>query len=298
MKLDALNAQFAITDAVQIVEGSGGLPSVLINNKLGRAQIYLHGAHVTHFQPVGHLPLLWLSETARFNPPGAIRGGVPLCWPWFGSPDTRPGQQSHGFARNQTWDLVETAAVNDGEHHIVMELADSPDSLALWPFRFRLTMTIVVSDRLTLSLRQTNTHDTDIEVAGALHSYFAVADIGNTQIEGLSGGEYLDYVDERRRKTQNGNITIAQEVDRIYTDTTSDVVIHDSGNDRSIRVEKKGSRTTVVWNPWVEKTKLLVDCTDDAYKEMLCVESVNTLSDSITLAPGDSHCLEQTISVY
>lgn len=294
--IQQLHEQFGIDASISVVDGQGGLPKVCLNNAAGRAEVYLHGAHVTHYQPVHQLPVLWMSEMARFDPPAAIRGGVPVCWPWFGSPDSHKGLPSHGFARNQAWQLIDSKQIDESAHAVTLALTPSQDNAALWPYAFQVELTVTLADTLTLSLVQTNLHAEPVEVAGALHSYFAVGDISQTRIHGLDGIDYLDYVDERQLKPQRGDIRIDQEVDRIYTNTRSDVVIEDQANHRRIRVAKQGSATTVVWNPWQEKTRALVDCVDDAYRRMVCVESVNTLDDSVTLNHGETHQLSQVIS--
>lgn len=271
-----------ISGRVEMRTGNGHLPKLVLTAARSTAEIYLHGAHVTHFQKQNERPLLFMSAQSLFASDKPIRGGVPLIFPWFGP---RTGAAAHGFIRTAAWSLVESS-VTDNETSVTLELAQAADS-AEWPAH-RLRYRVIAGETLRLELETANTSLTrELNYEECLHTYFAIGDIHATRITGLQGVRYLDKVDHFTEKTETApEIAITGETDRVYLNTTSSVTITDPAWRRQIVVEKSGSNSTVVWNPWIAKAKAMADFGDDEYPQMLCVESGNVDRNRLTLAPG------------
>ncbi|HEY1719050.1 MAG TPA: D-hexose-6-phosphate mutarotase [Verrucomicrobiae bacterium] len=286
--------QFEIPRHIALASGNGGLPKIIVTTKTSTAEIYLHGAHVTHFQKNGEPPLLFLSRKSYCAPGKPIRGGVPVILPWFGN---RDGEPAHGFARIAEWELVKTSAAPDGAVTLRFALPEIPGRDA-WK-NLRVEFVVTVSDTLTMELIATNDGcDEALEIENCLHTYFHVGDIGAVSIDGLRGAHYLDNAagGNGELKIQSESpLRIAKETNRLYLDTTSVVEIRDENLKRAIRVEKSGSNSTVVWNPWT--TQKLPDDFDPAeHKHMVCVESGNVKQNKISLAPGATSTLEVVLS--
>ncbi|MDH3219772.1 MAG: D-hexose-6-phosphate mutarotase [Gammaproteobacteria bacterium] len=294
--IEILNNQFGLEGHLTFRRGNGGLVKAVIANAHAAAEVYLHGAHVTHYQPVETGPVLWISDSAVFAAGKAIRGGVPVCWPWFGVHATNPEFPQHGFARVSEWSVVATASGTDGTTSISLVL-EGDGSLDLWPHPFRLCLAVTVGKALTLSLTARNNADVALEFGAALHSYFRVGDRDSIRISGLDGCDYLDKPDNFVSKRQHGDILLDGEVDRVYIETTADCRIHDPVLARRIIVGKSGSRSTVVWNPGLAGALQIPDFDDDGYRRMVCVESANAASDTRLLEPRQSHNLVQRITV-
>jgi D-hexose-6-phosphate mutarotase len=264
--------------------GGGGLPKINITTGRSTAEIYLHGAQVTGFQKNGEPPLLFLSRLSQFAADQAIRGGVPVCFPWFGR---REGNAAHGFARTTEWDLVETAAPPDGGVTVRFRLP-STAAPAAWP-AFRAELIVVVTDQLAMELIATNeSADRNFDFENCLHTYFAVGDIRDVSIAGLKGAPFDDFTagaGGTRRVENDSVLRITQEINRVYPDATGPVEIRGENFKRTIRVEKFNSHSTVVWNPWT--TQKLSDDFDPAeHRQMICVESGNVKQNKISLPPG------------
>jgi D-hexose-6-phosphate mutarotase len=283
-----------IPGRVAIVNGNGGLPKVVATAKAGAAEIYLHGAHVTHFQKNGEPPLLFISARSHFAAGQPIRGGVPICFPWFGN---RDGEPSHGFARITEWQLVKTSAMPDGTVTLQFALPAIPGREA-WK-NLRTDFVVTVADTLTMELVAANDScDRKLEIENCLHTYFHVSDIGAVSLTGLQGAAFLDFAagdTGTRKPAENFPIKIQRETNRTYVDTASTVEIHDEKFRRAIRVGKSGSSSTVVWSPWT--TQKLPDDFDPAeHKHMVCVESGNVKQNKISLAPGQTASLKVILS--
>ena len=297
MTLNTLNGQYGIPGEVHFTAGEGGFAKAVISNRHATAEIYLHGATVTAFQPRGKAPVLWLSPQAVFKPGKAIRGGIPVCWPWFGPHPTDNTKPQHGFARTAQWSAVSTATLPDDTTEIRFHLGADEQTRLIWPHSFRLELTVVVGINLRVALRTQNTGNDPVKVGCALHSYFHTGDVRLVEISGLDGRDYVDQPDGNRMKRQAGSVRIDQEVDRIYLDTEDECVIQDAALERSIRVAKAGSKSTVVWNPWIAKAKALADFPDDGCLGMVCVETTNAAKDARILAGGASTEIVQVISI-
>jgi glucose-6-phosphate 1-epimerase len=291
-EIEALR-RFEIPGRVSIIEGNGELPKVEVTSKAASAEVYLHGAHVTDFQINSHPPLLFMSQCSRFARHQPIRGGVPIILPWFGP---REGEPAHGFARLTDWVLHETSALPDGGATLRFSLPETSAG-GMWP-PFTAYYVVTLTDRLALELIVTNgSRDRSFVFENCLHTYFHVGDITQTSVVGLKGAGYLDKVENYTPKTEVADeIQFSSEVDRTYLDTTSAVEIHDPVLHRKILVEKSGSNSTVVWNPWIAKSQQMPDFGEDEYQQMVCVESGNVGRNKITLAPGHSSVLRVVLS--
>jgi len=278
---------------VTFLDGQGELPMLEISTPWSLAEVYLHGAHVTRFKKKEEPPLLFLSHCSRFAAGEPIRGGVPVIFPWFGP---REGLRQHGFARVLTWELKEFAPAADGSVSVRFRLPDCPEASAFPPFTADYIVT--VNQALTLQLIVTNrSTDAELTFENCLHSYFEVGDVTAISIRGLQGLTYLDTVGGAVEKTETGEVVrIASEVDRVYRNSTGPIEIVDPRLGRTIRVEKRGSASTVVWNPWIAKSRQMPDFGDEEYEQMICVESGNVASNSITLPPGGSSTLMVKLS--
>ncbi len=282
--------RYEIQGRVAIASGNGGLPKVLVSTNASTAEIYLHGAHVTGFQKNGEPPLIFMSRKSWFAPGKAIRGGVPVIIPWFGN---RDGEPSHGFARIAEWQLVKTSAATDGT--VILQFA-LPEILGREAWNnLRTEFVVRVADTLTMELIAANDScDETLEIESCLHTYFHVGDIGAVSITGLQGALYVDNAGDGGGALKTGVeriLHITKETNRLYQDTTGPVEIHDEKLKRTIRVEKSGSNSTVVWNPWT--TQKLPDDFDLAeHKNMVCVESGNVKRNKFSLAPGETTVLK------
>lgn len=297
-ELDDLNARFALSDQLRFHAHADGVLLAEIRNSHATAQIALQGAQVLTYQPNGAAPVLWLSTQARCLPGKTIRGGIPVCWPWFGPHPDDAGKPAHGYVRAAPWEVrrsTTTAAATE----LVLGLPMHPEYLALSPHAAALDVELAVSvgAQLRVSLTTRNTGTSSIPLSQALHTYFNVSDIAAVRVLGLEGCEYIDKVEGGPRKTQQGAISIGGEVDRIYLRTDADSVIDDPGLNRRIRIAHEGSRSTVVWNPWIEKAAKMGDLGPDGYRHMLCVENTNAVDDARQLTPGVAHTLTAIIGV-
>jgi len=268
--------------------GIGNLPRLVIQNNLGRAHIYLHGATVTHFEPVGERPVIFVSRQAVYEHGKPIRGGVPICWPWFGPHATDKNQPPHGYARLSEWSIASTKALPDGSTHVALSLKTEVAEL-----QFDLT----VGRSLTMKLTTKNTGSLPLRITEALHTYLSIGDIHQISIEGLAGAECLDRLASTRSKQDASPIKITAEYDRTYLGTTTAATLIDPVFKRRITVTKRGSNSTVVWNPWIDKSKALNDLADDEWHGFVCIETANALDDAVTIAPGQSQEVEANIAV-
>lgn len=295
---DSVLPDAVLPDSVRLGPGTGGLEMLRVDGPEGWAEIFLHGAHVTAWGPTGSESVLWLSRSSRFDTRTAIRGGIPVCFPWFGQLDGHPDAPRHGFARTATWAV--DGAHDDGHDVTVrLRLADSADTHgSAWPHRFTAVCSVVVGARLSVSLEVTNTGDEAVTFEEALHTYLAVADVTATEVTGLEGVDYLDKTAHGATVTgEVGPVHVTGEVDRIYVGAPDVVTVHDVVGGRDLRVGKSGSGSTVVWNPWREGARATADIDDDGWATMLCVEASNVGPVAVRLEPGARHTMVTTIEV-
>ncbi len=245
--------------------------------------------------PTGEAPVLYLSPQAVFREGKAIRGGMPICWPWFGPHETDSKLPAHGFARTRFWQL--SCTIED-EAGVTLEftLQDSAETHGLWPHAFALRLQMHLGQQFQARLLMTNTGHEPFSITAALHSYLAVGDIRHVSVEGLDGADYRDNCGSQQVHRQSGDILFTSEVDRDY-DSSAKVTVHDEINKRQLVVTSAGSRCTVVWNPWIEKSRTLSDMPDEDYQRFVCIETANAWKDIILLAPGQSHELSTRIEV-
>ncbi|HEY3901987.1 MAG TPA: D-hexose-6-phosphate mutarotase [Chthoniobacter sp.] len=278
--------------------GAGNLPRLVIRSKLAEAHIYLHGAHVSHFQPRDQAPVLFMSEKSLFAADKAIRGGVPVIFPWFGARSGHPESPSHGFARTAEWQVESVSEDGDGVITAVFQLASGPETRAQWPNDFELRYRVAVGRQLVLTLEVENTSSAAFTFENALHTYLAVSNVRQTFTSGLEDADYLDKTDNFQRKNQGKDaIRITQETDRVYENTRKTCTVDDPGLHRRLIVEKGGSQSTVVWNPWIAKAAALGDFGDDEWPRMLCIETANVGANTLTLEPGKTQSMRAVISV-
>ena len=285
--------------SVRLVSGNGSLPRLDVATPLASARVYLHGAHVAAWHP-SHTatPVLWMSAHSQFQTDKPIRGGVPICFPWFGPHRTEAGAPAHGFARLADWTLTRAIETPDGAVRLTLTLEPDAAASKPWPCAFRLTHRVVIGTRLTMTLEVENPQNERLEFEAALHSYFGVEDIEAVSIEGLEGAAYLDKVGGLTRRTQDASpIRFRSETDRVYLGTTAACVIRDERLHRRIVVSKHGSQSTIVWNPWIDKARAMPDFGDAEWREMVCVETGNVGEAAVRLEPGGRHEMQAEISV-
>ena len=284
--------RFEIPGRVTLLEGNGELPKIEVTTDCSSAEIYLHGAHVTDFQKKGESPLLFTSQFSRFKQGQAIRGGIPIIFPWFGA---REGEPSHGFARISDWALHEATALPEGGVTLRFSLPETAEN-ATWP-AFTANYVVRVTDVLELELIITNAAaDQPFSFESCLHTYFAVGDVSAVSVTGLNGTTYLDRTENLQKVEASEAFKINTEVDRTFLDTDGPVEIIDSKLRRKIRIEKENSLSTVVWNPWSAKSQQMPDFGNEEYKRMICIESGNVAKNRTVLAPGRSSVLKVRLS--
>lgn len=288
----------SLPDSVTAESGKGGLDRLVVSGPAGSAELYLQGAHVTAWAPRAADPVIWMSERSAFEPGTPLRGGVPVCFPWFG-PHPEGAGPLHGFARIVPWTLTE--AREEGQDVVlVLRLTDADvpaDLAATWPYPFRARMSVTVGATLTLSLEVTNTGGQPITFQEAFHTYLAVADVREVTIRGLEGSGYLDRLAGMGPSTAEGEpLFIVGETDRVYQQPGT-ILVEDPAGGRTLEVLAEGSANAVVWNPWVAKAAAMGDFGDDEWTEMVCVETCNVLDDPVMLAPGAAHVMSAKVAV-
>jgi D-hexose-6-phosphate mutarotase len=290
--IDTLNSRFSIRGHLAFRDAPGGLAVAEIDNPQAVASVCLQGAHLMTWRPKSEeQPVVWLSKLARLAPGKSIRGGVPVCWPWFGPHAVDPKLPGHGFARTVPWELTEARALPDGATVIGLTLVENEATRAQWNHPARCTIRITVGQTLQIALVTENLGSEDCVIGEALHTYFQIGDIADTRVHGLDGVEYVDKVAGSTRVRQRGPLTFAGETDRVYVNTEGECMIEDPRLKRRIVVAKSGSRSTVVWTPWAEKADKMGDFGPDGWRAMVCVESANALDNAVTVKAHTRHTL-------
>ncbi len=281
-----------------IPAAASALPRIDVATPHATAQVYSHGAHLAAWQPAhAGAPVLWMSAHSVFRRDKPIRGGVPLCFPWFGPHPSDRAVPAHGFARISPWTLCQAVEAADGTVALTFQL-EADNASPVWPHLFHADLHIFIGPSLRIDLDVHNLDEVPFTFEEALHTYLAVSRIDQISVSGLEHTHYLDKVggSERRRQTVNP-IRFTEETDRVYLDTTSTCVVDDPGLARRITIAKQDSRSTVVWNPWIDKARAMPDFGDDEWRGMLCIETANVGEAAITLRPGDRHTMSAIISV-
>ena len=296
LNLTDIDRRFGIPDVARVCEGNGGLSRVDITSPLAHGEMYLHGAHVTSWQPAGSDEVLFLSSKSRWEDGHAIRGGIPICFPWFRGKADDPHAPAHGFVRIRRWQLYSIIETNEGV--IVTMFTESDEQTRRWcPAEFRLVHRVTFGPELRLELVCINTGRTVFHFEEALHTYNRAADVEAVRLQGLDGMRFLDNTDSNMEKTQLGDVTIASQTDNAYIKTQNAVDLLDPKMRRRIRLQKANSSTTVVWNPWQEAASKLRDLGEGEWKQFLCVEASNIMGAAVTLAPGQEHTMSVVLSV-
>lgn len=287
--IEELEDKFSIEGEVGFAELENDLIYITVSNKYADADICLYGAHVTNFTPHKSMGILWMSPESNFQEGSPIRGGIPICFPWFGPHKTDSEKPQHGFARLMYWEVIEIKTQLTGETLVRLQLCSSEKTKAYWNHDFCAEMTIVVGKTLSVTLKVTNTSSTPIEYSCALHSYFGLSSIENIKIEGLQNTNYYNQLEPGDFVQEAPTLQIQNAETRHYYNTETTCVINDPIFNRKIVVEKSGSKITTVWNPWEETCSKIDDMPDDAFYTFVCVETVNAFNDVVKLAPGETH---------
>lgn len=291
-----LNIRHGISGISSIVAGNGGLPKVVINSPQCSGEMYLHGGHVTSWVPKGEREVFYLSPNSQWLDGRAIRGGVPVCFPWFGDKADDPKAPAHGFVRTKSWDL-ESIEANGSDVTVSVGTKGSAETTKWWPHEFRLTCHATFGTKLKIELAVSNTGTSTFSFEEALHAYFRVGDVKQVAIGGLDSTRYIDKVDQRAVKMQSGDLQITAETDRVYLDTEHAIELTDADGRRLVTVHKQNSRNTVVWNPWAEKAASMHDLGAAEWKNFVCAETSNVGETTVRLNPGQSHSMSAFIEV-
>lgn len=295
---EELNRRFSRGSHIRFRQLGNGLVLAEIDTPFATATISLHGGHVVSWRPKHQVePVLWVSRSAQFKPGKAIRGGVPICWPWFGAHPSDAQLPGHGYARVSPWEVTSVNLLDSGAMEISLSLPDNEMSRAHGPDGVRLSIQIAVGETLKMALTTTNESDREIVLTEGLHTYFQISDIAKIRVVGLEGCEYVDLVHENTRKQQAGPIVFDGELGRIYENTKATCVIEDRVLNRRIVIEKSGSLSTAVWNPWAVTSAKMDDLGSEGWRDMVCVESANAVGNTVALNAGESHTLGSTYSI-
>jgi glucose-6-phosphate 1-epimerase len=299
ISVDELNEKFGIANQLQFVQGNGGLTCIQIKNSFATATVSLYGAQVLSFIPIGAADILWMSSKSLFAEGKAIRGGIPVCFPWFGPHASDATKPQHGFARTSNWNVSETSMMANGATHIKLSLHHSPATMALWPYAFSAYLVLTIGQTLTVKLQVHNTGTKSFDYSDALHTYLAISDTSTIKIAGLHQSTYYDAFGTELKNQESEFLHINKEVNRRYVQHTAHCIINDSVLQRKITIAKTGSKVTVVWNPGAATTLTMNDMAEDGYKKFVCVEAVNAYPgiDIITLKPQEEYTLSTTISI-
>ena len=286
-----LNRRFGLLGTLAFSVSPLGGPVARLRMGDDEATVALRGGQVLSWKAKGR-ERLWLSSVARLDAPRPARGGIPVCWPWFGPHPLDPGKPMHGFARTRLWDVGGREA-NDGRVSLTVSYETDGADLALWPYEAEARLTVTLSaGALALSLATENTGLVPLVLTSALHTYFSVDDIARVRVEGLAGRTYIDKVAAGARATEVGTVTIDREVDRVYQGDTSAITLIDEARGGQVEIRSEGSRSAVLWNPWTEKTARLGDMgAADAFRRMLCIETANAGDDVVRIEPAQVHTL-------
>lgn len=298
MDIAKANDEFGVDGALQIRAGNGGFPLLVIDNEHARAEICAYAGQVLAYRPEGEQEdLLFVSTKAYYLPGKAIKGGIPVCWPWFGPDPEGRGRPDHGFVRTRPWTLLQTETMADGATRVRLGTEDDEATRALWPHAFALEIEVTVGPMLEVALISRNSSEVPVTLTQALHSYFNIGDVRQAQVLGLAGHDYIDKVGGTAERSQSGPINFDGPVNRIYLDTADELIVDDPSLGRRIHIERDGSNSAVVWNPWIEQARSMGDFGDEEYLRMLCVETTNAAKDRVRLAPRSTYRLASRYAI-
>lgn len=282
-----------ISAGVTQYEDEHSLQFLSVENSLATATIALQGAHVMHWQPkTATEPVLWLSSNARYTEGRSIRGGIPICWPWFGAHPTDSSYCPHGFARVIPWKVLQTSILANGATRLLLEMTHTDVTKKQLSYDYRFVLAITIGQTLRLEMMTTNLASHPFMIGEAFHTYFNISDVDHIEITGLENLMFSDKVAGYERNVQHGPIKFNGEFDRVYLNSRRDCVIHDAGYERKIRVTKSCSHTTIIWTPWGEKASQMGDMgADNEWRKMICLESANAMENSVTIYPNETHTM-------
>ena len=289
-----LNRRFGLNGLAEVISGNGGLGKVVVSTSGCFGEMYLHGAHITSWVPKDCGEALYLSPNSLFQGGRAIRGGVPVCFPWFGDKVDDPAAPAHGFVRTKEWQLESIEQLGN-DVAVVMSTQSDADTRKWWPHDFSLICRATFGTQLKIELIVTNTGSAPFSFEEALHAYFGVSDANSAFVRGLDATRYLDKTDNFMEKTQSGDVHFSAETDRVYLATEKELTLFDPAGKRRIGVQKENSRTTVVWNPWSEKSGALKDLGADQWTHFVCIETTNIGPFAVPLAPQQSHIMTAVV---
>ena len=293
-----LNRQLGVPGVARVSEGNGGLARVQITGAFGEGEMYLHGAHLTSWKPAGHDEVLFISTKSRWEEGHAIRGGIPICFPWFRGKVDDAHAPAHGFVRTKMWQLESIVEIeNENGVAVTMFTQSDEHTRKWWPGEFRLVHRVTFGSALRLELVCMNTGTMPFRFEEALHTYNRIASIQDVRVQGLDGVSNLDNTDSNKEKTQRGDMIVAAQTDSAYRNTQNEVALLDPKRKRRIRLQKEHSLSTVVWNPWSEGATRLQDLGEGEWRQFLCVEASNILDAAINLAPGQEHRVAAVLTV-
>lgn len=297
MLVQELNKQFGLSDKLVFRE-ERGLVMVYMSNQLASCKVSLYGAQVLSYIPRGQEDLLFMSSSSAMEEGKAIRGGIPLCFPWFGPHKENPDAPKHGFARLLNWEVKAAEQLVTGATRLVLTLNDSVLTRQWWDFRFASELVVEAGEELSVKWQVKNLSEVPVSITQALHSYFKVGAIAQVRVEGLTGVPYMEEIrSDEAFAGDDDAIVIQREVDRSYTDTTATCRIVDAALNRSLLVKKSGSQSTVVWNPWADLARQMVDLGDADFKHFVCVETANVGHNAVEIEPQSAHVMQMTVGL-
>lgn len=294
MNTSELNEKFSLSGILDISEKHSNFPFININNQHASAVISLYGGQVLSYKRNAHAELLFLSDKAFYEAGKAIKGGVPICWPWFGADPEGKGRPAHGFARNTLWQLESTEQLSNGDTKVVIIIESGEQTKSLFAYDFKLSLTVIVGETLKLELTTKNLGQQAFNITQAMHTYLSVKDIGDVSVEGLDKKAYLDKAKSNtgdENKVQAGDILINGEVDRVYLDVPGQLMLKQKAASHNVTIKSKNNKTAVVWNPWQALCEQSADLKADDYRRFVCVETANAVSDVIDVMPGKTFSL-------
>ena len=289
-----LDRRFGIAGLAQVLADEAGLPKVCVTTPQCSGEMHLHGAQVTSWKPAGAEEVIFLSSHARWEEGKAIRGGIPICFPWFRAKPDNPHAPAHGFVRTRMWRLESIEHIEDAIT-VSMSTESDSDSQRWWAAGFRLLQRVIFGSELKLEFTVGNTGASPFRFEEALHAYFRVGDVGRVSIGGLDGVAYLDNTNSNIKKWQRGDVVLSSLTDSAYINTQNPLRLLDPVLNRRIHITKQNSLTTVIWNPWAAGARALPDLGEDEWQQMVCAEASNILEDAVELKPTADHTMTMTI---
>jgi D-hexose-6-phosphate mutarotase len=300
--INILREEFSDCRTVTFVEQNGGIPLLRVNNELATAEISLYGGQLIHYQPKGESqPLIWLSKNAIFKLGTAIRGGIPVCWPWFGAHETYPELPAHGFARTSMWSVESIEELQSGETVILLSMNRSEvfqQYLELeQEFNVALSLKISIGSTLEQVLISQNHGNKTVKLSEALHTYFNISDIAQVNLQGLGGKRYFNKLNHSTDNIGAEILSLEAETDQVFFHSGEEIILNDSGFQRKIHISRKNSQSIIVWNPWQEISQKMADMSNSGWKSMVCIEAANVMEHSVSIKAAEKHCLHMSLSV-